>query len=98
MIKDGCRSQADEYRRARSAFDYEKTELDSALDDIDSSLRSVSSSCEFSFGSTARGGQSGGESPCRILLRYKGRMPAEKLVEMCTKAGRSAEQCQACIQ
>jgi hypothetical protein len=99
IYRDGCRSQADEYRSARSNFESEKSDLESALDDVDSSLRSVSSSCEFSFSSSGRsGGGQEGDSLCRLLQRMKGRVAPEKLMETCTKAGKSLEQCRACVQ
>jgi DNA repair exonuclease SbcCD ATPase subunit len=100
IYRDRCRSLADEYETARSNFESEKSDLESALDDVDSALRSVSGSCGFAFsaGSRATTGQPGGDSLCRLLQRYKGRMPLEKLMETCTKAGLTVEQCRVCLQ
>jgi hypothetical protein len=99
IYRDRCRSLADEYQSARDTFESEKSDLESALDDVDSALRSVSSSCDYSFTSTSSvPGRSRGDSVCRLLQRYKSRMPLEKLMETCTKAGRTVEQCKACLQ
>jgi len=97
--KDGCSSQADQSRNARSRLESAKSDLESALDDVDSALRSVSASCDFSFSSSpVVGVQRGSDRLCRLLQRYKGQLPTEKLLETCRKAGRSEEQCTACLQ
>jgi hypothetical protein len=95
FLKDGCRSKASDYRSARSSFESAKSYLDSALDDIDSSLRAVSASCEFSF---AASGGTGSDRLCRLLQRMKGRVATDKLMEACTKAGKTLEECRACVQ
>ena len=94
---DGCRTLADEYDVARKHFQAAKRSLDGTLDDVDSSIRAVNSSCDYSFSSV--GTSSSTSDPlCWLLQRSKGHVSAERLMETCKKVGKSDEQCRACLQ
>ena len=98
--RDRCQTQRGEYDRARSTFLSEKGSLESALDDVDRVIGSVSSSCDYSFssgGSAALTAPGGAPSWCRLLLRYRGRLPATNLMESCKKYHREDE-CIQCLQ
>ena len=95
--KDGCRTLADEYDVARKHFQAAKRSLDGTLDDVDSSIRAANSSCDYSFSSV--GASSSTSDPlCWLLQRSKGHVSAERLMDTCKKAGKSEEQCRACLQ
>jgi hypothetical protein len=94
LFRNGCAYQADEYRSARGQFESAKGYLESGLDDVDSAIGSVSDSCGFTFSV----GTASGDPFCRIIQRFKGRMPRESLMDSCRKSGRTAEQCAACLQ
>ena len=98
-MRDRCRSQADEYENARSQFQSEKDSLDSALDDVERSVRSVSDSCDYSFtGSGSKPGRTrGAVSWCQLFQRYKGRLSPTMLMETCRKS-HSEDECKKCLQ
>lgn len=98
LYRDRCRTLAAEYEDARGSFQSAKRRLDSALGDIDSSMQSASSYCGYSVSSMRGGSTASGDSMCRFLQSMKGRVGPEKLMETCTKAGKSVEQCKPCVQ
>jgi len=57
LMRDGCRSQRSDYESARDEFESVKSQLESELDDVDSTIRSTSLSCGYSFSNS--GGASG---------------------------------------
>ena len=94
--RDGCRAQSDIYERASKQFEAAKSNLDSALDDVDSSVRATNRSCGYSV-STSQS-SSASDPVCWLLQRSKGHVSAERLMETCKKVGKSDEQCRACLQ
>lgn len=95
--RDGCRAPSDTYDGARKQFEAAKSNLDSALDDVDSSVRATNRSCDYSFSST--GASSSASDPvCWLLQRSKGHVSTERLMETCKKVGKSEEQCRVCLQ
>lgn len=94
--RDGCRTQSDTYEGARKQFEAAKSNLDSALDDVDSSVRATNRSCGYSV-STSQS-SSASDPVCWLLQRSKGHVSAERLMETCKKVGKSDEQCRACLQ
>jgi hypothetical protein len=95
--RDGCRAPSDTYEGARKQFEAAKSNLDSTLDDVDSSVRATNRSCDYSFSST--GASSSASDPvCWLLQRSKGHVSTERLMETCKKVGKSEEQCRVCLQ
>jgi hypothetical protein len=95
--RDGCRAQSDSYEATRRQFETAKSNLDSALDDVDSSVRATNRSCGYSFSATSPS-SSVGDPLCWLLQRSKGHVSTERLMETCKKVGKSEEQCRACLQ
>lgn len=95
--RDGCRAPSDAYDGARKQFQAAKRILDSALDDVDSSVRATNTSCDYSFSSTGTS-SSANDPVCWLLQRSKGHVSAERLMETCKKVGKSEEQCRVCLQ
>ena len=102
LLRDGCESQRWEAESARDNYRSALSDLESALDDVDSSVRSVSSSCEVDIGSvSARATHLNALPPnlrqrCAVYARYIGRLPNEKLRELCRQHN-TASDCARCI-
>jgi hypothetical protein len=94
---DGCRTLSDVYDEARKQFQAAKRDLDSALDDVDSSMRATNRSCDYSFSSTGTS-SSANDPVCWLLQRSKGHVSRERLMDTCKKVGKSEEQCRACLE
>lgn len=97
LWRDRCQSPQREYEGARRSYESVKTDLESKLEDVDSVLRSVESSCDYSFGARGAGTPYSGDPFCRLLQRYKGRVPTAALLETCKKS-RSEEECKKCLE
>ena len=97
LLGDGCQSQRLDYESARDEYESAKSTLESNLDDVDSAQRSVSVSCDYAFGSAMGPGRRPVDSLCRLLQRYKGRVPSASLMETCKKS-RSEQDCKKCLE
>jgi hypothetical protein len=102
FIRDGCRNKRYEYESARSAYRSQLDSLRSSLDDVDSKIRSASNSCGYEMRRTLGPPPTvpaGVQRPeqCAIYLRYKGRMPVQSLLEVCSKQ-MPADQCRKCLE
>src|SRR5689334_828703 len=96
--RDSCRTLSDEYDGAQRRLQSAKGALDSALDDMDASVRSASRACEYPVSSSTSGPtSSSGDPVCWLLQRTKGHVAPDKLMEACKKVGKSEEQCRACL-
>jgi hypothetical protein len=93
--RDGCRAQSDTYEGTRKHFEAAKSNLDSALDDVDSSVRATNRSCGYSRTSPS---SSAGDPICWLLQRSKGPVSSERLFETCKKVGKTEEECRTCLQ
>jgi hypothetical protein len=96
--RDSCRTLSDEYDGAQQKLQSAKGALDSALDDVDASVRSANRACEYPASSSTPGPTSSSSDPiCWLLQRTKGHVAPDKLMEACKKVGKSEEQCRACL-
>jgi hypothetical protein len=91
----GCRTLSDEYDGAQGRYQSAKRALDSALDDVDASVRSANRACEYPVSSSTTSSSS--DPLCWLLQRTKGHVAPDKLMETCKKIGKSEEQCRACL-
>ena len=94
--RDSCRTLSDEYDGAQQRLQSSRRALDSALDDVDASVRSANRTCEYPV-SSATTGPSSGDPLCWLLQRTKGHVAPDKLMETCKKIGKSEEQCRVCL-
>lgn len=97
LMRDRCNSVRWDYDSARTSFESAKSTLESNLGGVDSVLRSVASSCDYTFTVSGYSKPTSGDSFCRMLQEYKGRLPPASLLEMCKKS-RSEEECRKCLQ
>ena len=102
LLRDGCRSKRSEYDLARSSYRSQLDSLQSSLDDVDSKIRSASSSCGYNMTRTlgpAPTVPAGVQRPeqCALYLRYKGRLPLPALLDTCSKQMPS-DQCRKCLE
>ena len=96
--RDSCRTLSDEYDGAQQKLQSAKGALDSALDDVDASVRSANRACEYPASSSTPGPTSSSSDPiCWLLQRTKGHVAPDKLMEACKKVGKSEEQCRVCL-
>lgn len=101
LLRDRCSGKRSDYEVARSSYRSQLSALQSSLDDVDSKVRSVSSSCGYNISrmpSTAPSVPQGVRSPaqCAVYLRYKGRLSVQSLMQLCRKQ-MSAEECKKCL-
>jgi hypothetical protein len=101
LLQDGCHSKRSDYESSKSAYGSQLESLRSSLDDVDSKIRNVSSSCGTDLSRTLGAAPtipSGVKSPeqCAVYLRYKGRMPAQALIDTCAKQ-MTTEECRKCL-
>ena len=101
LLRDGCRSKRSDYESAKSAYASQLDSLKSRLDDVDSKIRNVSGSCGIDLSRTLGPPPTvpaGVKSPeqCAVYLRYKGRLPAQALLDTCSKQ-MSLEECRKCL-
>jgi hypothetical protein len=97
-------SARSDYESAKSRFesaksDYEsaKSTADSHIDTVASRVRSAESSCDTTLSGTAGTGPRGSRDPgCRVLQRYKGKLTASRLMELCLRSKSEAE-CKECL-
>ena len=101
-FRDGCRSKRIELDSARTRYRSQLETLKSALEDVDSKVRSVSSSCGYDFArvlgplpTVPAGVQR--PAQCAVYLRYKGRLPASALLETCSKL-LPMDECRKCLE
>jgi len=99
--RDRCQSQRREYDYARQDYISKKRELESELSTLESRLRSVQSSCGYTF---SFGGGPGRLPPsqkqagfCTLLQSYKGKMSAATLLDICLKS-MTEDECRSCLQ
>lgn len=97
LLRDGCQSQRSDYESARDEYESAKSTLESELDDVDSAIRSASASCGYSFTAGTSTPRARVDPMCRLLQRYKGRVPPATLLETCKKS-RSEADCKRCLQ
>jgi hypothetical protein len=100
LMRDGCRSYAWDYEQARDEFESAKSSLESELDSVDSALRSTGASCGYAFsgGRSTTSTSTGSADPvCRLLQRYKSRVPTPNLMEMCRKS-KGEQECRKCLE
>lgn len=97
LLRNGCRSQRSDYQSARDEYESAKGNLESELDSVDSAIGSASASCEYSFSAGSASPRARIDPMCRLLQRYKGRVPPATLLDMCKKS-RSEEDCKRCLQ
>ena len=97
LLRNGCQSQRWDYESAQNEYESTKSSLESELDSVDSALRSASGSCDYSFSAGAASPRTRVDPVCRLLQRYKGRIPPAALLDMCKKS-RSEEDCKRCLQ
>ncbi len=102
LFRDGCRSKRSEFESARSDYRNKLQDLKSGLDDVDSKVRSAGSSCSFDFPKVLgppRTVPQGVQKPemCAVYLRYKGQLPAQSLIDACSKQ-MPADQCKKCLE
>jgi hypothetical protein len=102
LLRDGCRMKRSDYESARSDYRSKLEDLKSGLDDVDSKIRSAGSSCGFDFSRVVgppRVVPQGVQKPdvCAVYLRYKERLPAQSLIDMCSKQ-MPADQCRKCLE
>ena len=108
LLRDRCQSYRWEFQSARDDYQSRLRSLESELSDVDSKVRSVSDSCRYDVGSVAvpstrqrspaTRGSTGQSIPawCRVFRQYKGRLPRENLLAVCTKS-HSHNECVSCI-
>lgn len=102
LMRDGCRMKRSEYDSARSDYRSKLEDLKNGLDDVDSKVRSAGSSCGFNFTRVLGPPPvvpQGVQNPeaCAVYLRYKGRLPPQSLLDLCTKQ-MPADQCRKCLE
>ncbi len=97
LMRDGCRSQRSDYESARDEFQSAKSNLESELDDVDSAIRSASLACGYSFSNAAGAVGPRVDGMCRLMQRYKGRLPFANLLELC-KQSKSETDCKKCLE
>jgi hypothetical protein len=97
LLRNGCQSQRSDYASARDEYESAKGNLESELDTVDSSIGSASVSCGYSFAAGSASPRARVDPMCRLLQRYKGRVPPATLLDMCKKS-RSEEDCKRCLQ
>ncbi len=93
LLKDGCSYKAHSYRSAKSSLDLE-------LDTVNRRARSVSSSCSVAISAIDIPATSLEPSKdylwCDIYRPYKGKLPTEKLIKLCTEY-KSEPDCRKCL-
>ena len=102
LMRDGCRIKRREYEFARSDYRSKLEDLKSGLDNVDSKIRNARSSCGFDFSRVLgppRVVPQGVQKPevCAVYLSYKERLPAQSLLDMCSKQ-MPADQCRKCLE
>lgn len=97
LMRDGCRSQRSDYESARDEFESAKSNLESELDDVDSAIRSTSLACGYSFSNAGGAVGTRVDPMCRLMQRYKGRLPTANLLELCKKSKSEAD-CKKCLE
>lgn len=102
LLRDGCQTKRYELDSARSSYRISLDSLRGSLDDVDAKIRSAGSSCGFDL--TRVLGPSptvpnGVRSPeqCAIYLRYKGRLPKQSILEVCSKQ-MPLDECRKCLE
>ncbi|MEX8499233.1 hypothetical protein [Leptothrix ochracea] len=101
LLRDGCRSKRFEYESAKSNYKVRLDFFRGSLDNVDSKIRSVSNSCGLELTrsvGTSPTVPAGVKKPerCAIYLRYKDRLPAQALLDTCSKQ-MPAEECRKCL-
>lgn len=102
LMRDRCYGKRSEYESQRSAYNSQLSDLRSKLEDVDYKIRSVNNSCGVSL--TAALGPppkvpAGVSRPdqCALYLRYKGSLPLQTIVDVCSKQ-MPADECRKCLQ
>jgi len=91
-------SAKDDFDSAKSDYESAKSTADSEIDTVSSRVRSAESSCGTALGGAAVAGQRGsGDQVCRALQRYRGRLAATRLMELCRRS-KSESECKECLE
>jgi hypothetical protein len=102
LMRDRCQSKASDLDSTRSFYRSSLETLRSSLDDVDSKIRSAASSCGFDLGRVLGpppAVPAGVRSPerCAVYLRYKGRLPQQSLLDLCSKQ-MTLDECKKCLE
>lgn len=98
LLDDNCESIRWDYDSALSNYQSEVSDLESELDTVGRRIRSVQSSCDYTF-SLSYGSASStkkGDSKCELYKQYKNKLPLETLLETC-RTSMSIENCKKCL-
>lgn len=101
LLRDGCRYKLSELESARNYYRNELGNLQSSLRDVESKAKAVNSSCGAELSRVT------GPAPvipegvadkdyCAAILRYKGQLPIQSLIEICSKT-KPITECKKCL-
>ncbi len=94
-----CDIERSDYEDANSELADKVDALEGELSTLDSRIRDASASCEYELGASAAiepHPKSKSSSPCAIYQRYKGRLPLETILKVCSRS-MSESECRKCL-
>jgi chromosome segregation ATPase len=102
LYGDNCRSKRGDAEDAEQSYRNALSDLEGALADVDSQVRSVSSSCEINVDVPSAATSYLNSLPpnlrrkCALYIRYTGRIPKDQLRKVCAQ-NNSPEDCARCV-